>query len=358
MLHQFLALLTLMTSSVVERTIVCSDGIKLALRQWKTTKSVTAVDYKASSAKTAKVNRLLCLHGWLDNAASFHILGPKLAQTYPTAEVVALDFPGHGLSSHKSSDGPTQLLAEYAFYVAETMQELNWWEDNNDNPITLIGHSMGAGVSTLVAAAYPEKVDSLILIEGVGPLPRNARDCAQHIRKACDKRMKVNRILCPNATDTNDMKNSQSPKKQARVYASIDHAVNARVRTPTFLPGNQYISREGATALVQRATNMYPDGKVQFKHDFRLQWPSLQYMTMEQLKAIMQDVQCPTCLILAEDGYPIDEKLQELVEEYLKLTTKHTFPGSHHLHCDPDNVSQVFEAVVQFIQMRDNTEPW
>merc|ERR1719469_1452396 len=210
----------------------------------------------------------------------------------------------------------------------------------------------------LFAAAYPEKVDSLILIEGVGPLPRDARDCAQHIRKACDKRMKVNRVLYSNGEDSSDEEKSQLQEKKARRYTSIAQAVEARVKTPTFLPGNQYISREAATALVDRATVTNPDGTVQFKHDYRLQWPSLQYMTMEQLKAIMLDVQCPTCLILAEDGWPYNKKIQELVNENLKLTTEHVFPGSHHLHSDPDNASQVVEAILKFIQMRDNTEPW
>ena len=263
--------------NTIERTIICSDRIKLALTQWKTSKSITAATTKLSSPK---VNRILCLHGWLDNASSFHILGPKLAQTYTTSEIVALDFPGHGLSQHKSPDGPTQLLAEYAFYVAETLQELNWWSGDNidkdttdENPITLVGHSMGAGVSMLVAAAYPEKINSLVLIEGVGPLPRNARDCAQHIRKACDKRMKVNRVLYSNE--------SENPNKQARLYANINQAIEARVKTPTFLPGKQSISREGATALVQRAITTFDNGQVQFRHDYRLQWPSLQYMTMD-----------------------------------------------------------------------------
>ena len=43
---------------------------------------------------------LLCLHGWLDNAASFQPLMPYLADYH----VIAIDWPGHGLSSHRSED--------------------------------------------------------------------------------------------------------------------------------------------------------------------------------------------------------------------------------------------------------------
>lgn len=52
--------------------------------------------------------------------------------------------------------------------------------DNNDDErngkINLIGHSMGAGVSVVLVAAFPELFESLTLLEGAGPLARNAKD--------------------------------------------------------------------------------------------------------------------------------------------------------------------------------------
>lgn len=98
--------------------------------------------------------------------------------------IVALDFPGHGLSSHKSVDGPPQLLAEYAYYVAELIEALQWGDNgstatmedgktthDNDtqqsettindnsgkesNKIILVGHSMGSGVAIVLCAAFP-----------------------------------------------------------------------------------------------------------------------------------------------------------------------------------------------------------
>ena len=63
--------------------------------------------------------RILCLHGWLDNAASFIPLADSLAGF----ELLALDFAGHGLSSHRPEDS-RYYFADYVFDVDQVMQQL------------------------------------------------------------------------------------------------------------------------------------------------------------------------------------------------------------------------------------------
>ena len=84
--------------------------------------------------------RVLALHGWLDNAASFLPLADHLSGI----ELVVPDLPGHGHSVHI---GPG---AEYTSGVAvnavlDLADALGWDE------FCLLGHSMGAGVASLLA---------------------------------------------------------------------------------------------------------------------------------------------------------------------------------------------------------------
>ena len=326
--------------TVSERVFLCSDGITIAAKWYRP--NVPSI--------VSQCNRkILCLHGWLDNAASFHLTAPELARRGCASDVLALDFPGHGMSSHKSPDCPTQLLAEYVFYVADVTTQLQW------DKFTIVGHSMGAAASVVFASSFPEKIESLVLLDGFAPIPRNARDVSKHIRKAIETRLTSNKKFYPqfesNSTESSHL------SRGGRVYPNIEKAIEARINTAKSFPGNQFISREAARALVERATipavsSTSPgEGGVKFRHDPRLYWPSLQYLTREQVEAVLLDVTCPTCLLMAEDGWPVDaETQQKAVDILLKPTECHKLPGSHHFHADPDTSDAVVDIVDRFLK--------
>jgi pimeloyl-ACP methyl ester carboxylesterase len=238
------------------------------------------------------------------------------------------------------------LLAELAFYVAETAQSLQWSGVHNvsTTPTTstshgfhLVGHSMGAAVASLYAASFPEQVHSLILLDGAGPIARSAQDVAKHVRQHVQRRQQQ----------------QQQPhgKKPPRVYESLNLAVQVRCQTARNFPGNQWISTAAAQAMVERATVPVDKGGVKFVHDPRLQWPSLMYFTEEQTMGLFKDVQCPTALLLAEEGWPFE---QDKLDRCLKLLqpVRHVkLPGSHHFHADPETAQAVVDEVVEFLKL-------
>ena len=109
--------------------------------------------------------RVLALHGWLDNAGSFDRLAPELEG----CRVVAVDLPGHGRSGHLP-EGWSFHFSGWLTVVDAILGELGW------DRCVLMGHSMGAGIASLYASAMPERVDALVLLEGLAPLSSPASD--------------------------------------------------------------------------------------------------------------------------------------------------------------------------------------
>lgn len=91
------------STRVTERTHSCTDGVKLATRHWANFDVNDDDDDDSPSSRRRRRRRtrkILCLHGWLDNAASFERLAPALLESLSSSydaiptEIVALDFPG------------------------------------------------------------------------------------------------------------------------------------------------------------------------------------------------------------------------------------------------------------------------
>ena len=162
--------------------------------------------------------------------------------------------------------------------------------------------------------------------------------------------------------------------KPPRIYPTLHQAITTRMSTVKKFPGRQYISEMTATELVVRgtkaiqnesvtttsSTNDDTDGIVgyQFRHDPRLQLPSIQYCTVEQVEAMYTNIQCPVALLLATDGWPMSNDKEEATvqhQKYIQPKVFTTLPGSHHFHSDPDTADAVVEVVSNFLSMQ-NTE--
>ncbi|KAH6938333.1 hypothetical protein HPB50_008602 [Hyalomma asiaticum] len=102
---------------------------------------------------------VLALHGWLDNAAVFEPLVPFLKAEF---KVVALDLPGHGLSSHLPARG-RYTLDSYVENVLSAVDHLKW------DYFSILGHGMGAGIGYYLAALQPDRVPRLASVEGSFP---------------------------------------------------------------------------------------------------------------------------------------------------------------------------------------------
>ena len=101
------------------------------------------------------------LHATGESSASWAPLAPTLARS---SRVVAVDLRGHG-----DSDWP-------GAYSLGVMRDdvLGLLDELGDDPVTLIGHSLGGAVAYLVAEAAPRRVARLVVEDACPPHARDS----------------------------------------------------------------------------------------------------------------------------------------------------------------------------------------
>ena len=110
---------------------------------------------------------LLLVHGGRDHCRNWDWVAEALRDEY---HVTAPDMRGHGDSQWMV--GGSYSIPEFVYDVAQLIHQAEL------APLTIIGHSMGSGICLRYAGIYPDKVEKIIGIEGIGPSPRNARERA------------------------------------------------------------------------------------------------------------------------------------------------------------------------------------
>ncbi|MEO8777232.1 MAG: alpha/beta fold hydrolase [Rhodanobacter sp.] len=238
---------------------------------------------------------LLALHGWLDNAGSFARLAPLLTDRH---HVIALELPGHGHSDHRRAGSSYPFLDHVrdVLAAADALQLAHY---------TLLGHSLGAGIASLVAAAIPERISRLFLIEGLGPLGDDGTHTLERFRGALRPR---------------------SHKRQ-RVFSSIEQAIEAR----SMVSG---LAAELARPIVERGL-LETDGGWRWRSDPALTRPSSSRLAESQVHALLRGIAAPTSLLLAQPAtsYLPSEPMRARAACVAEISVAH-MDGGHHLHLE------------------------
>lgn len=252
----------------------------------------------------------LCLHGWLDNAATFSRLAPRLCEQLDV-QLVAVELSGHGHSRWREAG--RYMLWDYVEDVIAALDDLGL------NSAVIMGHSLGAIVATLLAAALPERVDRLLLIDGLISQTTPVEQTATQLREA---------LLTPR----------RDPASR-RPYRSFEQAVDARVLgavTPvdahTIAPVVARNLREGEAGLVLRS-------------DVALHRPSPLRFTDAQNFALMQNLRCPVSVLAASHGI-LGKPARDAAAGIEQLHWI-ALQGGHHLHLEEAHVAAVAAAIIR-----------
>jgi pimeloyl-ACP methyl ester carboxylesterase len=271
--------------------------------------------------------RVLALHGWLDNAASFVPLAAEFERLGMRIELVAPDLPGHGRSAHLPP-GADYSFAGALHAVLDIADALGW------ERFALLGHSMGAGIASLVAAGCPQRVERLLAIEALGALPEAPERTVQRLREA----VAATRAL---------------PGKRLRVFPDLEPAVRARMQA-------NGLGEAAARLLVERGVRaVQGDGEAggfEWSSDPRLTLPTMVRMTHAQVRHLVAGIECPTRVLYADPPQPyLPEPLRTEHVALLAQGERIVLRGGHHLHMEDPRA--VAEAIGDFFLRRGQPNP-
>lgn len=251
---------------------------------------------------------IVAVHGWLDNANSFEPLAQHFSNPF-----LAIDVAGHGLSEHRPADVATHYI-DHVRDVFAIVDAQGW------DQFILLGHSMGAGLACMFAATFPERVQRLVLIEGLGPPSTNPEKAPETLRKAIG-----------------DMQQLREKKKP--VYREKSAAITAR------MSGFGGLDEASSECLCERGLQVV-DGGWTWRADSRLRLTSSMRLTEAQIGGFLRAIKAPALLVLGEQGMGGTGMFDDRVN-WIETLRVERLEGRHHLHME--NAESVFQAISAFL---------
>jgi pimeloyl-ACP methyl ester carboxylesterase len=121
-------------------------------------------------------DNVVVLHGW---GGSIAVFSPVITHLEKKHRVLALDFPGHGKSGMPSGDWGVR---EYMEHLLDLTKKLKM------SSFSIVCHSFGGRVATMLAAEHPDIVDKIVFTDAAGVKPR--RRLKYYARVYCYKALK------------------------------------------------------------------------------------------------------------------------------------------------------------------------
>ena len=277
-----------MTGALTERVeIVRSNGLDHAVHR-----------FEISGTGPAQPRRtVLLLHGFLDSARTFELLATPLALA--GFEVVAPDFRGFGLSGRVPAGG----YYHFPDYVADLEGIVRAVAPEQ---LTVVAHSMGGSVATLFCGARPERIEKLVIMEGLGPLAAPHETAPDRLRRWLSD---LDRI-----------------ERQPRPLASMSDAVDRLVVTHPRVP------RELLATRAERLVVKHADGKLTWAWDPLHRSVSPTPFSPEVYAAFLRQITCPTLFLHGGPNgwHPPDE--DERLSHIAKLERVEIPDAGHMMH--------------------------
>jgi len=241
----------------------------------------------------------ILIHGGRDHCRNWDWVALDLRAHF---HLVAPDLRGHGDSDW--AIGGNYGMVDYVLDVAQLMDAIA------REPVTLIGHSLGAAIALQYSGTFPERVKRLITIEGLGPPTSMIKHLSAHVR------MKH---------WVSDMQ--ALARRKTRDYKSIDEAL-ARMRE-----ANPHLSVEQARHLTIHGVRRNEDGTYSWKFDNYTRATSPYLFNLTDAMEIWRQITSPCLLVAGDESWATEWEKDRRFEAFRsaeRVTIKNAGHWVHH----------------------------
>ncbi|TGK37450.1 alpha/beta hydrolase [Leptospira gomenensis] len=250
--------------------------------------------------KNGKNRALLLFHGFQDASDTFLYQFPFLCEHF---DVFRFDYRGHGDSEwlREGSYNFIQTLADVKTFVSRFLPDR----------FHILGHSMGGGIGARFAGIYPEKILSLVCLEGFMSLPslENER-----------KRLKVwLDTLENNVVGTKDRKN--------KTFRNFDEIVS---RLKPVYPRLAAGKIEDLARYLTKET----DSGFQWKNDplYKRGFPFV--FSPHLSRHLWECIESPTMIVYGKETHLMPENRDEILSHFKYLEYFEIENAGHNMHHD------------------------
>jgi pimeloyl-ACP methyl ester carboxylesterase len=227
--------------------------------------AIRGLRYHVRTWGESRAPKLFMLHGWMDVGASFQFLVDALARDW---HVIAPDWRGFG-ASEWCSDG---------YWFPDYLADLDALLDHfaPAEPARLVGHSLGGNVVMLYAGTRPQRIGSVVSLEGFGiPAEASAR-APEKLAKWLD---------------------AWREAPSFRPYADLSAVADQLQKS------NPRLSRDKAEFLAGHWASVQADGSARLVSDPRHKLPTPTVYRMEEVIAVWQRISAPVLWVAATESF-------------------------------------------------------
>ncbi|RZJ19982.1 MAG: alpha/beta hydrolase [Haliea sp.] len=267
---------------------------------------------------------LVLVHGWMDVAASYQFVVDALSDGFVHGRsIIAPDWRGYGQTGTLGADN---------FWFPDYLADLDLLLDHyaGEQPVDLVGHSMGGNVAMLYSGVRPARIRKLVNLEGFGMPATRASQAPGRYAKWMD-----------------ELKSLHRGEMALKPYSEADGVARRLMRT------NPRLTQDKADWLARQWAAPDMQGQWRILGDAAHKITNAQLYRVDEVLEIYRCISAPTLAIEASDDslgkwwqgkYTLAE-YHERLHAVPQLATAVVQDAGHMLHHDqPDQLASLIES--------------